>query len=79
MEPTYKNFILNRKNKLKNRGYDWRGNIFRKFVSNYLFSDDTRIVNILMLERLLNYILDYTKMIKKSYMWIYDKSFRDFN
>lgn len=78
-EVNYRDWILSRKDDLKNRGYDWRGNILKKTVSPYLFSSLERTYHLLNLERLLDYTLDSVKLIKKSFLWVYPKGFREFN
>jgi len=79
LEVNYRDWILSRKNQFLHRGYDWRGNIIRKSVSPYLFSSLERTYHLLNLERLLDFTLDSVKIIKKSFMWVYPKGFRDFN
>jgi hypothetical protein len=79
LEVNYRDYVLHRKDNLLNRGYDWRGNILKRSISPYFFSSLTRTLTILQLERMLNYILDSVKIIKKSFYWTYEKSFRDFN
>ena len=78
-EVNYKDWILTRKDALLNRGYDWRGRILKTSISPYMFGSLRRTFHILNLERLLDYTLDSVKVIKKTFMWVYPKGFRDFN
>lgn len=79
MDINYRRKMYHRNDRLLHRGFDWRGLIFRKSCSSSLFVEEKKIYHILALERMLNFILDYIKMIKKTYMWVYPKYFRDFN
>ena len=78
-EVNYRDWILTRKDVLLNRGYDWRGNILKRTISPYMFSSLRRTFHLLNIERLLDYTLDSVKVIKKTFMWVYPKGFRDFN
>lgn len=79
LETNYKDFINHRKDQLLNRGYDWRGKILKVSISPHMFSNLSRTLSLLQIERLLDYILDSVKIIKKTNFWIYGKSYRDFN
>jgi len=78
-EVNYRDWILTRKDALLNRGYDWRGRILKTSISPYMFSSLRRTLHLLNLERMLDYTLDSVKVIKKTFMWVYPKGFRDFN
>lgn len=79
LEVNYRDYIFHRKDKLLHRGYDWRGNILKRSISPYFFASLNRTLSILQLERMLNYILDSVKIIKKTFYWTYEKNYRDFN
>ncbi len=76
---TYRDFMFHRKDSLKNRGFDWRGSILKKSMSAAIFAEEQRAIDLLFIERMINFNVDMVKNIKKRFMWIYDKKFNEFN
>ena len=79
IRPTLKDTALNRKNDIKNIGYDYRNNVFLKSISASILSEPKRVALISLMEALMNYIIDSVKSIKKHNNFALPKKWRDFN
>lgn len=72
--------VRHRNDDIKHKGFDYRnGQLLRKTLSNVLYLDAKRTVLLDAYSNVLEYIVDYIKMIKKTYNWTLDKYYRDFN
>lgn len=71
--------IKMRKNDIKHVGFDYRGRILLKTLSGHMF-DEVKRRNILAhIEKVLVFLVESVKEIKKTYSWVHSKKYRDFN
>lgn len=78
----FKNILENirhRHDDLKYRGYDYHGKVFRRTLSSIYFSDEKRSKFLDKLDEIFCFVIDYVKMIKKSYFYVFDKDYIKFN
>jgi len=64
---------------LKNTGYDWRNNSFKKSISSYILSDSKRVYIIDRFQIVFAYIMDYASNIKKAANYTADKNYKYLN
>jgi len=64
---------------LLHTGFDYRGKVFRKSLSNVFFLDAKREALLLSFDDVIVWMIDYIKMIKKTFNWTLPKFYRDFN
>lgn len=50
---------------IKNTGFDYHGELFKKSISSIYFNDDKKTAILTVFDGLLSYIIDRIKMIKK--------------
>jgi hypothetical protein len=79
MAYTFWENVVHRNDDIKHVGYDFRGNIFRKTLSNIFFNDRKRMAILLNMDDVYSYLVDHIKYIKKSAAWVFPKQYRDFN
>lgn len=60
-------------------GYDWRGNMYKNYTSSFLFKIEMLQKFIPMLEEMMNFLVDKTKEIKKTFAYAVDKNSRNIN
>lgn len=65
--------------KLKNIGYDYSGNIFRKSMSPYLFADPTRSDILTEFEKIFQFMVEQVKLIKTFYNYTVPKDYSGLN
>ena len=78
MESLYKK-TATRLDKLKNRGFDYRGRIFEKSMSPLLFADPTRKGILNEYEKLIYFLVEKVKLIKTFYNYTVDKDYTKLN
>jgi len=76
---SFRDSVRHRNDKLKHRGYDYRGNIFKNSLSSAFFLEGKRSGILLQMETMLVFLIDQVKHIKKTFHYGYEKNFRDFN
>lgn len=64
---------------LKNQGFKYHGNLFKRSVSPILFTDGKRSSIIEKLDLLMAYLIDYVKEIKKSYNYTIGRKDKNIN
>lgn len=69
----------NRLNKLKNRGYDYKGKILKRTLSSYIYRDPKREEILDQFEKSLYFIVQQIKTIKTFFNYTVDKDYTDFN
>lgn len=79
LRDTLKDFALSRKNEIKNIGYDYRGNVLTRSLSNTIIEEPKRQALLAMFELMINYLIDSVKHIKKHNNFAIPKKWRDFN
>lgn len=79
LKNTLKDFSLSRKNEIKNIGYDFRGNVLTRTLSNTIIQEPKRQALLAMFELMINYLIDSVKYIKKHNNFAIPKKWRDFN
>lgn len=78
MESLYK-IAQNRKTSLKNTGFDYKGQIFKRSMSSYLFNDPKRAEILNKLEELVYFLIEEVKTIKTFYNYTVDKDDKSLN
>ncbi len=73
------NKVRHRNDNIKNTGFDYRGNILNKSLSNVFFLEPKREVLLGAIDGVLSWLVDHIKMIKKTVNWTLPKYYRDFN
>jgi len=76
---SFRDSVRHRKDDLKHRGYDYRGNIFKNSLSSAFFLEEKRSSILLRMETMLIFLIDQVKHIKKTFHYAHEKNFRDFN
>jgi len=76
---SYFNQAKHLNDEFKNLGYDYRGNMLRKGTSPELWANPQQIVLYARLEGMLNFLLDYAKMVKKCFSIAHDKDTTNLN
>ena len=72
--------VKHRNDNILHVGFDFRnGNVLRKTLSNVLYLDAKRGAILDYYSEVLEWLIDYIKMIKKSFNWTLPKYYRDFN
>lgn len=79
MAYTFWQSIMHRNDNIKYLGFDYRGQIFKKTLSNILFNDPKRKSILLNIDDIYSYLIDNIKYIKKTFAWVFPKTYRDFN
>lgn len=72
-------YINHRNDIIGHLGFDYRGNILKRSLSSAMFLEKKRKGLLGELEKILVYLVDSIKHIKKSYNWALEKDYRDFN
>lgn len=72
-------FAYSRKNRLKNRGFDYKGKIFERSMSPLLFNDDTRAGILNEYEKIIYFLVEKVKLIKTFYNYTVDKDYSEIN
>jgi len=76
---SFRNKLLHRNDKILHQGFDYRGKILSKSLSNVFYLDPKRQVILDYMDEALTYMIDHIKQIKKSFNWTLPKYYRDFN
>lgn len=63
----------------KNLGYDYRGNIFKRTTSEELWGNPKLKSMILKIENIIIFLIEHTKMIKKSFSIAHEKNTSNIN
>jgi hypothetical protein len=79
IRPTLKDTALNRKNDIKNIGFDYRGSVLTRTVSGVITGETKRATFIRVLDFLFDYLIDSVKSIKRHSNFAIPKKWRDFN
>jgi hypothetical protein len=73
------NRVRHRNDHILHVGFDYRGKILQKTLSNVFFLEAKREVLIESMDNVLSWMIDHIKMIKKTFNWTLPKYYRDFN
>lgn len=65
--------IRHRHDQLLHRGFNYHGNILYKTLSSAMFLEPKRELILAQYEKVLSFLVDTIKHIKKSYNWTVDK------
>lgn len=76
---SYYQYMIHVQDDLKNTGYDWRNNLFKKSVSTYLLSDPKREGILNQIQKMMVYMIDRVSMIKKAMNYTVDKNYKYLN
>jgi hypothetical protein len=68
-----------RREKLNGLGYNYKGNIFRRTLSSYIFVNSTRASILEKFETLVYFLLENVKTIKTYYNYTVPKNYRKIN
>lgn len=68
-----------RMTRLKNTGFDYKGKIFERTMSPYLFADDKRKDILNEFEKLIFFLVEKVKSIKTFYNYTVDKNYTNIN
>jgi hypothetical protein len=68
--------LIHQQDEIKNVGYDWRPNLMKKSLSNYLLANDDVKGMVNQYTILLSYIVDKIQEIKKSINYTVDKNYK---
>lgn len=60
-------------------GYDYRNRILKRSLSGMLFLEQKRKAILENIELTVTYLVEYIKTIKKSFNYVFEKDYRDFN
>jgi hypothetical protein len=78
MESLYK-YAASRKNRLKNRGFNYKGKIFERSMSPLLFNEQTRADILNEYEKIIFFLVQKVKLIKTFYNYTVDKDYTEIN
>lgn len=67
IRPSLYSIVEHRNDDIKNQGFKYHGNLFKKSISPILFTDGKRASIIEKLDLLMAFLIDYVKEIKKTY------------
>lgn len=73
------NQVRHRNDNIKNTGFDYRGQILKKSLSNVFFLEAKREVILSAYDEIITWMVDHIKIIKKTFNWTLPKYYRDFN
>jgi len=76
---SYYEYMIHIQDDLKNTGYDWRSNLFKKSLSSYLLSETKRSSILLEMQKLMIFLIDKVSMIKKAMNYTVDKHYKYLN
>ena len=79
MKQTIWEIIESRQNSSLYCGFDYRGNILKKTLSSVFYNEKKRAAILEFLDDILSTLVDQVKMIKKTYNFVIEKNYRDFN
>jgi len=88
MEPRKGNYLIRRSYRealhhqfddIKNTGFNWRDNSFKRSLSSYLLNDPKREEVIGRFQVFIAYIMDYASNIKKAFNYTVDKNYKNLN
>ena len=68
--------LIHKQDDLKNVGYDWRPNLMKKSLSNYLLGNDDVDAVVTQYTKLLSYIVDVIQQIRKTINYAVDKKYK---
>jgi hypothetical protein len=68
-----------RKTRLKNTGFNYRGQILRRSLSPYLYREETRASILEEIDRIITFWVDNVKTIKTFYNYTVPKDYTDIN
>ena len=69
----------NSRNVIKNKGFDYKGKIFEKSMSSFLFREEKRAAILEEIEKIVYEMIEQVKDIKKTFDYRKQKKYRDFN
>jgi hypothetical protein len=69
----------NRMNITKNGGYKYEGNLFKNTLSKIIYRDPSKAMILDILDWLMSYVINHTKMIKRQINYTMPKDHTDFN
>jgi hypothetical protein len=76
---SYRYTMYHQFDEIKNIGYDWRRNSFKRSLSAYLLSDPKRESIIERFQIFVAYIMDYASNIKKAFNYTADRNYKHLN
>jgi hypothetical protein len=69
----------NSRNDIKNKGFDYKGKIFEKTMSSFIFREEKRTNILAKLEEVFYEVIQQVKQIKIHFDYRKKKNYRDFN
>jgi hypothetical protein len=79
MNKKFEDHLFSRNDNRKNLGFNYKGKIFRNTLSSAMYLEEKRASILDQIERLVYFMIEYVKNIKKSYNYTFDKNFNKFN
>lgn len=74
------NYILEHRNdRILHIGYDYRGKVLKRTLSKVMFIEKKREAILNEIEKIVDFLIDSVKHIKKAYNYALEKNYRDFN
>ena len=78
-EDSIYNATYSRNEKLNGLGYQYKGNIFKRTMSSYLFKDPTRAGILEQFERVMYFLVEKVKTIRTYYNYTVPKDYTKIN
>ena len=72
-------YIDHRKDDLKNTGYDYKNNIFKRTLSNVMFGNPTTAEFLTYLQKQIVLMFESVLLVRNLYNWTVDKYYDKFN
>lgn len=76
---SYFYFAEHRLDDLKNGGYNYKDKLYKNTLSSYIYEDPRKERILPFFEKLIYFLTEQVKMIKKSINYAVDKNFKNFN
>ncbi len=76
---SYYEYMIHTQDDLKNNGYDWRTNLFKKSMSSYLLAEKKRSTILSQMQKLIVYLINRVSDIKKAMNYTVDKHYKYLN
>jgi hypothetical protein len=73
------NVTENSRNDIKNKGFDYKGKIFEKTMSSFLFREEKRANILAQIETIYYDLIQRVKQIKIHFDYAKKKDYKDFN
>jgi|688.fasta_scaffold1490079_1 hypothetical protein len=74
--PSFYEALIHQQDDIKNVGYDWRPNLMKKSLSNYILANDDVEVVVTQYTKLLTYLVDTIQEIRKTINYAVDKKYK---